>query len=339
MKLIGKLARNPQPIVLEDHVEKPKIFVASSSEAIVQAKLIADILSHSHAEVMLWQDYFEPGDLLFQAMEHGAPWFAGAVFLATPDDLSVIREETIRIPRTNVMLELGLFTAIIGRKKIALCKYDNAVLPSDLSGFTYIQMGGYPAKDQEDKIDGKALMKLQSWLGRLESLVEKIPCNQIVHGYSGKWSVYLDYDIWGGTTIAPPDAVVLEGEMVVHVPRDGTTGYGSLWVEASIQVDDCHLEFKMMFGITSIGPKPDGSLSIEIRHGARQRTRISGDISANEKLKGNPLVEQEPPGPHILRSELRPCPGEPRKLAGELTMRTSKKLIRSHASIEAFKID
>ena len=151
--------------------------------------------------------------------------------------------------------------------------------------------------------------------------------------------MYIDFDIWGGTTIAPPDAAVLEGEMIIHVPRDETTGYGSVLVDANIQVDDCHLEFKIMSELTTVVIKPDGSVSVESRFGARQRTRISGDISANEKLKGNPLVEQEPPGPHILRSELRPCPGEPRKLAGELTMRTGKKLIRSHASIEAFKID
>jgi len=50
----------------------------------------------------------QPGYLTFEALEAMLLRCCGAVFVATPDDQSVIRGQRVSSPRANIMLEFGL---------------------------------------------------------------------------------------------------------------------------------------------------------------------------------------------------------------------------------------
>jgi len=79
-----------------------EIFVGSSKGILSEAKDV---------KPLLWTEVFKLGDITFMGIENIASRVAGAVFLATPDDESVIRERRVMTPRANGLFEYGYLTA------------------------------------------------------------------------------------------------------------------------------------------------------------------------------------------------------------------------------------
>jgi predicted nucleotide-binding protein len=95
-----------------------EIFIGSSKEGLEQATQVAAVLSEAQdVKPLLWNDYFKPGEITFLGIENIASRVAGAVFLATPDDDSVIRERQIKTPRGNVLFEYGYLSATLTRSR------------------------------------------------------------------------------------------------------------------------------------------------------------------------------------------------------------------------------
>lgn len=118
-----------------------EIFIASSSEALDQAERIAAVLEEvPNVKPRLWKDEFVNGDITFIRIEELAREISGAVVVATPDDVSEIRGQRGRTPRANVLFEYGFLVASLGRHRVALCRYEDVVLPSDFNGLTHISM-------------------------------------------------------------------------------------------------------------------------------------------------------------------------------------------------------
>lgn len=70
-----------------------EVFVGSK-EGLEQATQVVEVLSEVRGvNPLLWTDCFKLGDITFLAIENLARRVAGAVFLATPDDDSVIRDQ------------------------------------------------------------------------------------------------------------------------------------------------------------------------------------------------------------------------------------------------------
>src|SRR6185503_5810032 len=111
-------------------------------EGLEQATQVATALAEiKDVKPLLWTECFKLGNITFLAIEDIARRVAGAVFLATPDDDSVIRERQIKTPRGNVLFEYGYLSAMLTRRRVALCHYTGAELPSDFAGVTYVPMG------------------------------------------------------------------------------------------------------------------------------------------------------------------------------------------------------
>ena len=112
-----------------------EIFIGSSKEALAHATQVAEVLANTEGvRPVMWTDVFKVGDITFMGIEEIARRVAGAVFLATPDDDSVIRDQRVRTPRANVLFEYGYLTAMLTRRRVALCKYSSVELPSDFAG-------------------------------------------------------------------------------------------------------------------------------------------------------------------------------------------------------------
>ena len=91
-----------------------EIFIGSSTEGLDQARQVAAILSEApDVKPLLWTECFKLGDITFLGIENIARRVAGAVFLATPDDDSIIREQRVRTPRANVLFEYGYLAAML----------------------------------------------------------------------------------------------------------------------------------------------------------------------------------------------------------------------------------
>src|SRR5258708_7642933 len=96
-----------------------EIFIGSSSEALDHAHHVADVLSEQgDVKCMVWTEVFEVGYLTFETLEAVLLRCCGAVFVASPDDPTTIRQRSVRAPRANIMLEFGLMAGRMGRHNI-----------------------------------------------------------------------------------------------------------------------------------------------------------------------------------------------------------------------------
>lgn len=118
---------------------KPRLFIASSAEALVVARAIRSNLERD-AEVTIWSEG------VFQLSEYTVDDLLATlrnsdfgVFVFAPDDEVRLRGEDLRAARDNVVLELGMFLGGLGRHRSFIVVprgVPDLHLPTDLLGLT-----------------------------------------------------------------------------------------------------------------------------------------------------------------------------------------------------------
>jgi hypothetical protein len=252
-----------------------EIFIGSSKEALAQAVEVAAVLSEAtDVKPLLWTECFKLGDITFMGIENIARRVAGAVFLATPDDNSVIREERVRTPRANVLFEYGYLTAMLTRTRVALCRYTGVELPSDFAGLTYVPMGTFePTKP----LDHQASVRLKSWATELPAIQEGLSPTYQLHGYSGLWHTETVYQMWRRIPFKDPDYAVINGTMILQIPPDGEGGAGCHYGNFQVQIGSCYAEFEISDRVLDAKVLSDGRMKLRNAMQSRQRIRLEGD--------------------------------------------------------------
>jgi hypothetical protein len=252
-----------------------EIFIGSSKEGLEQATQVAAVLSETQdVKPLLWNDYFKPGEITFLGIENIASRVAGAVFLATPDDDSVIRERRIKTPRGNVLFEYGYLSATLTRRRVALCHYTGAELPSDFAGVTYISMGTLePTRPLSDR----ARTRLKSWATELPVIQAGFSPTCQMHGYSGRWQIETTYEVYRHIQLKDPDYGVFNGNVILQIPSNGDGGAGWAYGNLQIQVGDCYAEFEASDRIVDAKVFSDGSMKIRNAIQSRLRIRLEGE--------------------------------------------------------------
>jgi hypothetical protein len=252
-----------------------EIFIGSSKEGLEQATQVAAVLSEAQdVKPLLWTECFKLGDITFLGIENIARRVAGAVFLATPDDDSVIREQRVRIPRANVLFEYGYLSAMLTRNRVALCRYTGAELPSDFAGVTYVPMGPFePTKP----LDHQARARLKSWATELPAIQVGFSPTCQLHGYSGCWQTETIYGVYRHILLKDPDYVAVNGKMLLQIPPDGNGGVGSFYGNLQIQIGNCYAEFEVSERVIDARVFGDGSMKIRNAMQSRQRIRLEGE--------------------------------------------------------------
>jgi hypothetical protein len=306
-----------------------KIFIGSSSEALTKARQLAEILSRMpDIECDVWDKIFLPSHLNFEAIEMESQRATGAILLATPDDCATIRGKCVQVPRANVMLELGYFSARLGRPRIALCRYDDVTLATDLAGFTYIGMGEY---SPETGICPEAVEHLMRWIGLLPEVAEGVPSTEVLHGYSGIWSVRLSFPKWRSIDIFPTDFVQFTGRLDLHIAQDGLSGHGCVHGELSVQLKACTAQFKVTDQVINVVCPSDGTMKFDSVMHNRQQVRIYGTPPQDDGFM------DEVAGPYLYSWTLQPSKTEPRTMEGEYVAHAGE-YIRSRAKVLARKL-
>src|SRR5688572_13296546 len=96
---------------------KPRIFIGSSVESLTIADAINENLDHNF-EVTIWRNgTFDLSNNTIDSLIKKASTVDFAIFIFSPDDLIIIRNEEKRIVRDNVVFELGLFIGTIGKER------------------------------------------------------------------------------------------------------------------------------------------------------------------------------------------------------------------------------
>lgn len=122
-----------------DDQRRYRVFIGSSSEGLDIARAIQSELQYDYSvEVWNQNTVFGLGTATIEALENAVDTYDYGIFVFTPDDKVVLRGQEHRIPRDNVIFELGLF---IGRltRYCAFAVQPRGVdiqLPTDLKGMT-----------------------------------------------------------------------------------------------------------------------------------------------------------------------------------------------------------
>ena len=148
--------------ILDDVIDPPmcrahprKVFVVYGHNSMAKIELEA-ILRRWEIEPLILDQLPSEGQTLIEKLENHTQQAEYAIILATPDDEGHIAnkpdEKQFRA-RQNVVLELGMMLALLGRKRVAILIKDQSSMekPSDISGLIYI-----PFKDSVE--DGKTLL-------------------------------------------------------------------------------------------------------------------------------------------------------------------------------------
>ena len=122
---------------------KLHIFVGSSGMAKNQAKLLIKDLQNPMLTFLPWWEAFTPSRTLLEDLEIISKKADAALLIFSPEFPATIRSNSVAVPNQNVMFEFGYLTGVLGRAKVAMVKYGDFYLPSDLGGYIHIPGSAY----------------------------------------------------------------------------------------------------------------------------------------------------------------------------------------------------
>lgn len=114
----------------------PKIFIGSSREGIPIANAIHANLTND-AECTVWKDgVFQPSSSTLADLMRILRTSDFAIFVFSPDDVSIMRDNVDQVVRDNVLFELGLFIGRLGQERcfFLVPNAEKMRLPTDLFG-------------------------------------------------------------------------------------------------------------------------------------------------------------------------------------------------------------
>ena len=121
-----------------------RVFIGSSRESIQYAEEIQRNIENSRIpdiEAVCWPTVFQLGIFTLESLLRTLKNSTFGIFVLAPDDYIEIRNQAYRVPRDNVILEMGMFIAGVGREN-TFFMYPRDTgdyelkLPSDLDGVT-----------------------------------------------------------------------------------------------------------------------------------------------------------------------------------------------------------
>ena len=114
------------------------IFIGSSSAAKSQAKEFVKTFTNNVVSFVPWWDAFTAGRSLLDGLDDVRKKVQGAVLLFSPEMETTVRKKEQDIPNLNVLFELGYFYSYFSKERVAMIKYGDFYLSSDLDGYLWI---------------------------------------------------------------------------------------------------------------------------------------------------------------------------------------------------------
>jgi CRP/FNR family cyclic AMP-dependent transcriptional regulator len=147
---------------------RPVVFIISSSEQLPIVNALSAALSED-AQVVPWNVSFWPSAYPLEALQDWVERSDFAIAIATLDDVINTRRTEHGIVRDNVLFEIGLFMARLGRPRtLILVEKDKFPLTSDLKGVTTLV---YEVDDSG--IETKSV-KLDAPLAKIKDVISQL---------------------------------------------------------------------------------------------------------------------------------------------------------------------
>ncbi|WP_413722709.1 TIR domain-containing protein [Sodalis sp. RH24] len=246
---------------------KPRIFVASSKENLDVANAVIFNLDH-HFQVTSWStSTFNLSSNALDDLIIKASNVDFAVFIFSPEDISMMREHEKRVVRDNVLFEFGLFIGKLGKERCYILKPRNKELhlPTDLIG---LNTEDYDEERTDNDIRSatiKACSSFQEAASRLGAYINTAQDNQILTSAGVRKYNILQEDIKvllgclqsvtskpeGLTVHEIKDYVKMKDDTQLHVPLIKLERMRLL--EKSIQISNYNGEEYYSYAITEEG--------------------------------------------------------------------------------------
>jgi hypothetical protein len=259
---------------------------------------------------------FPVGSTLLERIESLADEFEGAVLLFTPDVHSVRSGQSANEPVSNVMFEYGYLSARLTRRRVAICLFEDAALPSDLQGVKVINGGaigyratgarglGYRTPDLPPHLIGE----LRLWLGGLPRGAEHIPPVVQLHGYSGTWEIETRFKIWRGMQVTEPNEIFWFGFASLFIPPSGRGGKGVMHGSDQLTWAGYRSRHHVVNDVREATVDECGVLTLRVLIRRRHLVSESGPLP-DERFHAD-LPEKD------FYIHLEPVAGQPRELRG-----------------------
>ncbi|GAA3346141.1 hypothetical protein GCM10020358_55980 [Amorphoplanes nipponensis] len=128
----------------DDGTVDVKIFIGSSREARDNDLLhdVASWVEDAGHEPLRWDnpEAMTLGLHTLTALRRIARSVDGAIFIFSEDDRVWYRNGDAHQPRDNVLLEYGLFSAILGQEKVIICRAGDPKTASDVLGINWVEL-------------------------------------------------------------------------------------------------------------------------------------------------------------------------------------------------------
>ena len=129
-------------------IDKPAIFIGSSSNHLTVAKAMAECLKRRNYAPRVWDDdgLFKQNESTFDGLLRISTEVDFAVFIWGASDLIRTKRQSIPSPRDNVVWETGLFLGALGKDRVFMVvdKTVSLKIPTDYSGITRAYYEGWP---------------------------------------------------------------------------------------------------------------------------------------------------------------------------------------------------
>jgi predicted nucleotide-binding protein len=144
------LSDNPEDVLTEEplpekrrktkNIQSNKIFVVHGHDALARTET-SRLLEKIGLEPIVLHEQPNEGKTVIEKFERDASQVSFAIAILTPDDIGhPVNKANEAKPRArqNVILELGYFSGILGRKNVVVLYKGNVEIPSDYLGVVYI---------------------------------------------------------------------------------------------------------------------------------------------------------------------------------------------------------
>jgi predicted nucleotide-binding protein len=118
-----------------------EVFVVHGHDAAVKES-VARFIERLKLKPIILHEYADQGRTIIEKFEECSSAVGFAVVLLTPDDTgrAVGSAELKPRARQNVILELGYFIGVLGRRHVCALKAPSVEVPSDLDGLLYVEL-------------------------------------------------------------------------------------------------------------------------------------------------------------------------------------------------------
>src|SRR5664280_1649152 len=124
---------------------------------------------------MPWWTSFSPGQYTYHRILELCRMVDGAVFIFGNDDKSWYRSDAVTVPRDNVILEYGVFTAVLDPKKCIIVREQESKMPTDLDG-----LGRQEFQSTDEETATKVVEHLESEFQKIHAPLRPQTLNLLV---------------------------------------------------------------------------------------------------------------------------------------------------------------